>query len=879
MPADYINGAINPMTGNGMFPVRVAFDWEGGVQYYNNVANVGTPAQQTCGTVQANVPGVPPGGVNFDSLGGFSDVCRAANGVGPAEYWFVDPNGLFTNGGGSGSFIYQFGYKIGGAAIYGAPRDFDGHVPQALATYINGMTPGRYYVRAYVNGYVQTALDGRTFQDYFFDVAKDEWGGDVTVPLDLLKTSFITKTVHFHDIPGSLIENPVQSTRTVVVEVWDVSSDISTPGGVLRGLNMTVVNYLDSAVTLNITGFGLYGFTPDPVAFPAGLPCAGDSGCSNYGPAGAIAGPHRVSEFGWWGPPYEDYGLPAGTYEIRTYVQGYIQQQFERVTIALSNSPAQVSDHMFHGAKFNVTVFSTDWEQPRVERPWLYPGSGIYVYFTDSKGNTIDYDGILAQGIGTTTAVGSQPYFEGNDIYAEPILNTGVWGDGGFCNRCHETVIQDSIDNGGGGSPITGMAFDTETYSIAAYAYGYIQKKPFTVFAQKGNSTSDIKVNLVQGANITLNLKFKLENVFEPTFANMSMRMRVFNEKGQLVSIWQTSSDEDEPDTGVRPIPAAGAVTPAYPLGYPGFNPADPTTCKPWGILNCFSGAYARGSAENRLAVLNYVPAGTTDLQVNLAGFEDAYREPVSTITAGFNNPDGTPASLIGLDNPYGMDGYPNYQGSWTIEADSVWWYNAGTISTCPIGFSCGNYYPPVQGLLQGESFHTIPGHPNGLYGYTTDKLSANHLGPYAQRMVWTVPNAHLGGESSVTYELDQRAFISGQINAFTYSGELRPLSFAGITIAGANGFTNTAYTWDGQYEAFLNPGDYNFTIYAWSPSGQGFKVLAAPVHLSDGQSAVGQVFGPLERSNIPIPEFSGLAAVVLSALAASLYLLRRRRK
>jgi hypothetical protein len=32
-----------------------------------------------------------------------------------------------------------------------------------------------------------------------------------------------------------------------------------------------------------------------------------------------------------------------------------------------------------------------------------------------------------------------------------------------------------------------------------------------------------------------------------------------------------------------------------------------------------------------------------------------------------------------------------------------------------------------------------------------------------------------------------------------------------------------------------------------------------------------------LPQSNIPVPEFSGIAVVALSALAASLYLLRRR--
>jgi len=412
------------------------------------------------------------------------------------------------------------------------------------------------------------------------------------------------------------------------------------------------------------------------------------------------------------------------------------------------------------------------------------------------------------------------------------------------------------------------------------------------------------------GANVTLNLKFKLENIFIQTQTNMSMRVRLFNEKGQLAAAWITSP-YDAVGNGVRSVG-------------PNFNPANPASCtditnppSQFGILNCYASAYSRQSGpaapiiayDVRNLVLDYVPSGTTDLQVNLAGFSDAYRDPdLAKLTAAFLGPDGNPGNLGGVDQPYGIDGYPNYQGTWTIEVDTVNWYNtfttgysafgglnnfdvAPTASTatvynsCVATFSslalaaCLGYYPPVVGLLQGESFHTIPGHPNGLYGYTTDALSPNHLGPFAQRMVFTVPNAHLGGESSVNFELDQRAYISGNLNAFTWSGELRPLSFAAITMSGAGGFKNTQYSWDGVYQAFLNPGDYNFTIVAWSPAGQGYKVLNAPVHLSDGQTAVGQDFGPLERSNIPIPEFSGLAVVAFSALAASLYLLRRRRK
>ena len=97
-----------------------------------------------------------------------NDLCGKQNGVGPAQYWWVDGAGAFTNGGGANSFIYRFGVK----GVYGAPTDFDGHVPQALATWVNGLTAGRYWVRAWINGYTQTLQDGQTLDEYYFDVAQ-----------------------------------------------------------------------------------------------------------------------------------------------------------------------------------------------------------------------------------------------------------------------------------------------------------------------------------------------------------------------------------------------------------------------------------------------------------------------------------------------------------------------------------------------------------------------------------------------------------------------------------------------------------------------------------------------------------------------------------
>jgi hypothetical protein len=63
---------------------------------------------------------------------------------------------------------------------------------------------------------VQSALDGSTFQEYYFDVTPKEWAGDVTVPLDLRLSSWVNKTVHFHDQAGLINEDKVSTGATML---------------------------------------------------------------------------------------------------------------------------------------------------------------------------------------------------------------------------------------------------------------------------------------------------------------------------------------------------------------------------------------------------------------------------------------------------------------------------------------------------------------------------------------------------------------------------------------------------------------------------------------------------------------------------------------
>ena len=133
----------------------------------------------------------------------------------------------------------------------------------------------------------------------------------------------------------------------------------------------------------------------------------------------------------------------------------------------------------------------------------------------------------------------------------------------------------------------TPTAFDSGQYSFRGWTYGYIQNKDYSVYALKGQ-VADIKINLIIGVNVTVDILFKKEHVITPTTANMQARVRLFNDQGQLVAEWMTSEGTF--------ITANGRAAAAD-------NPAG-TPTQPY----YFFGGY------------NYLPAGVSLLHVELHG-------------------------------------------------------------------------------------------------------------------------------------------------------------------------------------------------------------------------------------------------------------------
>ena len=440
--------------------------------------------------------------------------------------------------------------------------------------------------------------------------------------------------------------------------------------------------------------------------------------------------------------------------------------------------------------------------------------------------------------------------------------------------------------------------FNEGQWNFRAYTYGYIQDQDFTAYGMNGQ-VADMRINVLIGVNVTLDVLFKKESILTGTLDNMSARVRLFDDSGQLVATWMSSE-------GVYVDRSGHAIGANGVCGYPtGCNDASATSeplypfkwdSTDWGVMTPASG----------LQPYNFVPGNTTLLHVVMAGFPTF---PSTGKAIGGASYFGDPVFLPGQCDfevdcysgaygqyPFANDGIlgaPDYTGGWTAEVDFVNWYanntshqaftnqidtTGGTVGPYP------SYYPPVQGLLMGESYHIIPGTTatsgisltedgalsSTFLGHT---MAPNHLGPYSQQGVWQIDNAHLSGEASAIFEVDLNGLVSGNALAFTWANEFRPLSWASVSVVGANGASWNFYSYDGIYEAYLTPGTYKFTISSPGVTAQTFSVVVSP-----GQSGVGQnVY--MQQSNIPVPEFSAIGIVAFSALAASLYLLRRRRR
>jgi hypothetical protein len=733
-------------------------------------------------------------------------------GVGPPQTWFVQ-------GGTADPFHFEFGLT----GSYGAPRDLSGMVPQVYATWINGLTPGTYSVRAWVFRYVQSGLDGSTFQEYTFTVTPNEWAGDVSLPIDLRLSSWVDKTVHFHDLLNGITDDPIDSGAGMM------SGALVDASGQVWSYNQTLLGYqglyppwgaYSGGFTVPTSSQSVWGQDLDPGKVNAHAIETGSADIQFWG----------INDT--WGG--ENYGIPSGTYTPEVYVLGYLDSTpLSQVSITLSGNPTAISDHMYRGAGFILTVYSNDWERPAVQRPWVWGnptgsdfqghsvGQEIDVGFYQNR-TLVDFIGDSISGVADANTLQTSCLYQGGDAGAScpGITSTSVQAVGGGWDPVTSSGAPYQGANGAyfgqelRGAGLVGgytsglftfetaivmfapfqhsvwlypTAFNPGQYSLHAFTYGYIQDMPAFAYAQ-ATQVADAKINLMIGVNVTLTILFKKEHIITPTSANMSARVRLFDAYGSLVAEWMSSEGTYMVSDGVA-------------------RAADGTSQYPFGPLTTAGGGHALQPSPNPLNTYNFLPGGVTTLEVLLAGLpqvpafgQEAYLgapkggytaygvlpgwggpyfgDPIFTHhvyvqdggarmdTCSFEldcypNPGPTWNSTAYFPNS-GIVGSPDYGGGWTVEVDFVNWYAANSGNT-------PNYNPSVGGLLVGESYHIIADAKGNPGVSLTENAAQNplYLGHTMaanhlgpySQQLWIVLGAPPGGTASAAFEVDSNGF------------------------------------------------------------------------------------------------------------------------
>jgi hypothetical protein len=791
------SGLISGVNG----PKKVAFPWEGPVGYYT----------YTSPTVK-------------DPFGLF-------NGVGPAQVWWVDPRGNLDPNTGLGSSASEFTFQFGAEGVYGVPTQFSGMVPQVFATWTDSLSPGTYYIRVFLNGYVQTTLDGATFVDYPF-VVPAIGPYNIVVPIDLIESCSVNVTVHFHNYPSTLVDAPIggpDPARYMIAEAF--AEDNS-----LAAFNFTQVSALQSEAWISLNGLGMAG---DPLHI------------SPFDPRAPI----KYSLARYRGA--YDYGLPSDTYTIRIFMRGYIQalppatsfdelDQPLSVTLSVGSCVVLPSTHMYRGGSINASVTSIHWERPRVERNWIWNNTSV---------NILVYD-ISSQNFIDVINFWNAKHFQWSIPVQDSAFKTLPWpgwltsyGPGSSYLMTNGSVSVDavgpdlpnvaSLDPANSRTTFdflqenfhegflfnftsyrlpsfrSNLAIYPGTYALNGWTYGYVQENVVTL-GDLGNvyvavpwlgQMADINLQLIIGVNLTLAILFKTERIIAGTPYNMSVRIRVFDDEDRLVAATTLFTSD------------AGILLPQSNVGF---------------------------FANGQKIISRALPAGTTLLEYrDLAGLF-RYVDP-STSTSRIRT-----ATLFSTDHGiWGSGSFAgSYFGSWTVMVDFVNWYRP-TVA-----------YPPPPALLQGESPYFFP---------------YNHLGPYAQNGFTLVENAPLSGEASAVFEVDRRGYIQGVVLGLNWEDDTRTMSWVTVEPVDSSGYQYYWYTWDGWFDGYLNPGTYNVTITEWNHN-EGHQQITFTLSVNQGEQN-GALNYILAETQIPIPEFPEALVTLTSAIALAGILLQRKRR
>jgi hypothetical protein len=766
---------------------------------------------------------------------------------------------------------------------FGAETNWSGMAPAWGSQPIDGFGAGTYSVQAHVTGYVMTDDDAwqRTFS------TAGGGGADIKVQMDLRRSNWFAVQLHFGTsdlptVPTSLLLTAVDSSgnevggTSLLVAGTQVSYGGSNPGDLL---------FYDSPTTLGtygpqtnpLTG-AHYNIMTDPIILEGWSYKYNLCGCS----ADAV-------------DSFREYGLMPGTYDIALYMadmgdpsgaiygtgpQAAIQGNGwytihegdpHSGTIALCNSPSALSFRVRENW-LTLAIRSVDWETPSHIRAWTFPGAEIWTDIMDSSGSTVETIDPGLYGLVQDDGTIGSPYAVTPDVNLNPACTISTaTADLTACLSIKYTGMDYYWYEQG---PMAGLDYNYYNYpthlapgqySYALHTLGYVTRRSFPNSMTLGGG-ADIQSDLIQGGQIRVYMDWKREATDTPF--NGFVRVEVFNDKGELVG---------------ANIYGQADVNPLAPGSYESYDP----------------------TVDQKLVWTNQGPAeGAGNDQNPEYGYGQRaafshyfYGKPAATFTGpnsigfgwyGMVPSDATrlcigeaPCAAAGATHAADVFGFYWYFGDKASRNDGLW----------------ANGPDTTDGVLQADTGLRGTSSDAGVDGgglYTVKVWAFDPTSMDSYQMASDVTNVELpwGGATNVYVELDTMGRITGTVSWTDMYGDVRAMPWLLISATGSEGtsFGSSLPATLAVGSALMADPTYGASYMVWVPSGtydvsgtasaapQVFEVpMMSGISVSPGFTSSADI--GIKTTGTPVPEFGMAPLVALSALAASLYVLKRRRK
>jgi len=349
----------------------------------------------------------------------------------------------------------------------------------ALGTAYSGFPPGKYFLKAWVYGYIQKRIAVTTVSSY---IAQN-------VEVTLVTGGWIGGTIGFRN-PRNLrpetprmaeIQNFGTSTGTmyggnVLVSAYDSNGECVAVS-LIRG---TLSNGTTAYADRSIIRFHLIGFS--------------ESLNKTYS--------------GVWNK--RDYGIPSGTYLVKVAVRGYHQQDLTKIVVVdASNSSCDIL-LVRQGALSTVVASNTIINNRQIETPWahrgLAPEPRLRLYVSNHDGFEVGH--VEARlGVGAPMTSTAPLNFTGRNCTVEEITYQGY--------------VPNSLTNG--------------TYTLRAFTFGYFQKQEVRATISEGFA-SENRIQLLQGLDIGGTVWIRADGFISSLTENVEVKVEVYGSSGDLVA-------------------------------------------------------------------------------------------------------------------------------------------------------------------------------------------------------------------------------------------------------------------------------------------------------------------------------------------------------